>query len=132
MIGHPIHPYAARTLEQLGADPTNFAARQLSAAIASDADLVITMTKAQRDDVVESAPQQLHKTFMLSEISRIASRYHPKDLSELAVLRPQLPTQDRFDVADPIGRSQEFFDSVGTQIADLVDPLVQLCVDHSA
>jgi protein-tyrosine phosphatase len=31
------------------------------------------------------------------------------------------------DIADPIGQSGEFFATVGSQIADLLPPILELC-----
>ncbi len=127
MIGHPIHPDAARVLEELGGDVSNFAARQLTARIASDADLVLTMTKAHRDTVLELAPRQLHRTFTLSEASRLASEFNAQTVSDLAALRPQLAAHELSDVPDPIGRGAETYSMVGSQIADLLLPILELC-----
>jgi len=43
------------------------------------------------------------------------------------VLRPRLGTTDRPDIPDPIGQSPEVFAAVGTQIADLLPPIMELC-----
>jgi protein-tyrosine phosphatase len=55
MIGHPIHHDAALLLEKLGGEVSNFAARQLTSRIASEADLVLTVTRAHRRTVLELA-----------------------------------------------------------------------------
>lgn len=127
VISHPVHPDAALVLERLGGDPSNFAARQLTSKIASAADLVLTMTKAHRDTVLELAPRQLHKTFTLLEASRLAAEHNPHDLKELAALRPQLARQGQIDIPDPIGQDAAFFAAIGTQIADAVSPILDLC-----
>lgn len=126
-IGRPFHREAALVATELGGDPSLFSARQLTRRIASEADLVITMTKAHRDDVLELAPHRLHQTFTVSEIATIISRYRPENLADLAVYRPQLSPLEIVDVPDPIGRSPDFFVSVGRQIAALVPPIVKFC-----
>ena len=108
MIAHPIHHDAAVVLEKLGGDPSNFAARQLTLKIASDADLVITMTSAHRDSVLELAPRQLHRTFILSEAARLASKHNARTVADLAELRPHLVAREMSDIHDPIGRDAEF------------------------
>lgn len=125
VIGHPIHHDAARVLEELGGDVSNFAARQLSPRIASDADLVLTMTKAHRDTVLELAPRQLHRTFTLAEAARLASDYNAESVQDLAALRAQV--HDVPDIPDPIGRDPEFFAAIGTQIAGALSPILHLC-----
>jgi protein-tyrosine phosphatase len=125
VITHPIHPDAALVLETLGA--SNFAARQLTSRIASDADLVLAMTRAHRDAVLELAPRQLHRTFTLSEAARLVSECHAQTVADLAALRPQLAARELSDIPDPLGESTDFFATVGSQIAKLLPPILELC-----
>lgn len=127
VIGHPMHAEAALVLQQLGGDPAEFAARQLTAKIASSADLILTMTAKHRDRVLELSPPKLSRTFTLTEASRLASDFGAESIADLASLRPQLSVHDRPDVPDPIGQSTEVFESIGTQIAELLLPVVKLC-----
>ena len=127
VIGHPIHPDAAIALRELGGDASDFAARQLKSKIASDAELIITMTGAHRDTVLEAAPRQLKRTFTLTEAARLASMDGADTLADLAALRPHLTANDMADVRDPIGQSPEVFAAVGAQIADLLPPIMELC-----
>jgi protein-tyrosine phosphatase len=127
VIAHPIHPEAARVLEKLGGEAFDFAARQVTSRIVSDADLVLTMTRAHRDAVLELAPRQLPRTFTLSEASRLASDCNPQNVAELAALRPHLAAHALQEIPDPIGQSPEFFVMVGSQIADLLPPILELC-----
>jgi protein-tyrosine phosphatase len=132
MIAHPIHHDAALVLEKLGGDASNFAARQLTPKIASDADLVLTMTRAHRDTVLELVPRQLHRAFTLSEASRLASECNARNIAELAALRPHIAAHELSDIPDPIGQSPEFFSMIGSQIADLLAPILELCQRSSA
>jgi protein-tyrosine phosphatase len=127
VIGHPIQQDAALFLEKLGGEASNFAARQLASRIAADADLVLTMTRAHRDTVLELAPRQLHRTFTLSEAARLSSECNARHVSDLAALRPYLAAQELSDIPDPIGQSKGFFEMVGSQIADLLSPILELC-----
>jgi protein-tyrosine phosphatase len=127
LIAHPIHSDAAVVLEKLGGEVSNFSARQLTSRIASNVDLVLTMTKAHRDAVLELAPHRLNRTFTLSEAARLASEFNARTVADLAALRPQLAAQDLPDILDPIGQSAEFFAMVGSQIADLLPPILELC-----
>ena len=127
VIAHPIQRDAALVLETLGGDASNFAARQLTSRIASDADLVLTMTRAHRDTVLELAPRQLHRTFTLSEAAQLASEPSARNVADLATLRPQLTAHELSDIPDPIGQSTEFFAMVGSKIADLLPPILELC-----
>ena len=127
VIGHPIHPDAARVLEQMRAHTTDFAARQLTAKIASGADLIIAMTGTHRDIVLEAAPRQLQRTFTLTEASRLAAMEDVKILADLAGLRPRLSANEKLDIPDPIGQSPEVFAAVGAQIASLLPPIMEVC-----
>ncbi len=127
MIGYPIHHNAAAVLQRLGGDASNFAARQLTAKIASGADLVVTMTKAHRDAVLELAPNKLHKTFTLIEAARLIAECEAKTIKDLSTLRPQLAAGEMLDIDDPIGQDLEVFSRVGSQIAELLPPILELC-----
>lgn len=128
MIGHAIHREAANVLQELGGEASDFAARQLTAKIASGADLVVTMTRAHRDAVLELAPHKLHKTFTLIEAARMVSELKAKTVTDLPELRPQLATRETADIPDPIGQGPEVFSEVGSQIAELLPPILELCL----
>lgn len=127
VIGHPIHHDAALVVERLGGDASGFAARQLTPRIASDADLVLTMTRAQVDTVLELAPHKLHRTFTLTEAARLASDCNAQSVADLAALRPLLAAHERADVPDPIGQGAETYARVGSWIAYLLPPVLELC-----
>jgi protein-tyrosine phosphatase len=127
VIGHPFHPDAALVLEELGGDPSGFAARQFKPKIASAADLIITMTGTHRDIVLEAAPRQLRRTFTLTEAARLASMDGAETLADLAALRPHLTANGTADIPDPIGQSPETFEAIGSQIANLLPPILELC-----
>ena len=127
VIGHPIHRDAAVVLEELGGDASGFAARQLKSKIASSADLIIAMTSAHRDIVLEAAPRQLSRTFTLTEASRLTSMDGAETIADLSSLRRHLVIKDLADIPDPIGQSPEVFAAVGAQIAELLPPILELC-----
>lgn len=127
VIGHPIHHDAADVLQQLGGDGSDFTARQITARIVADADLILTMTRDHRNAVLELAPRKLRRTFTLAEASQLISEMGAQDVDQLATLRPELPSSDAHDILDPIGQTPEFFVAVGSQIADLLSPVVELC-----
>jgi protein-tyrosine phosphatase len=127
VVGHPIQHDAALVLQKLGGDVSNFAARQITSSIASDADLVLTMTTTHRDIVLQLAPHQLHRTFTLCEAARLASAGNARSVADLAALRPHMATEEPSDIPDPLGESEEFFAMVGSKIADLLPPILGLC-----
>ena len=127
VIGYSIHPDAAAVLEGLGGDSSNFTARQLTAKIASGADLILTMTRAHRDAVLELAPHRLHRTFTLSEASRLISEHGAQSVADLAARRSLLIADETLDIPDPIGQSPEVFAEIGEQIAHLLPPIFEVC-----
>jgi protein-tyrosine phosphatase len=78
---------------------------------------------------VVGAPRQLHKTFTLSEAARLTTDLSARSVSDLAALRPQLSRYPPADIPDPIGQSAEFFETIGSQIAHLIPPIIELCRD---
>ena len=127
VINHPVHRDAALVVEKLGGEVSGFAARQLTPKIASGADLILTMERAQRDVVLETAPRKLRRTFTLSEASKLIEAFDPTNVTDLAALRPQLSANAELDVRDPIGQGPEVFEAVGSQIAAMLPPLLELC-----
>jgi protein-tyrosine phosphatase len=85
------------------------------------------MTRAHRDKVLELAPHRLYKTFTLSEAARLASEHNARNVADLAELRPHLAAHELTDIADPIGQGAEHFAMVGSQIVDLLPPILELC-----
>jgi len=130
-VGQPIHPSTANVLKRLGGNPSGFAARQLTSRIALEADLIVTMTRAHRDAVLELAPRQLHRTFTLGEAARIIAMYEVGTVSELASRRAHLSPSQALEVADPMGQGPEFHAKIGAQIAEMLDPILEFCRDSS-
>lgn len=127
VIGHPMHPDAARVLQDLNGDPTGFVARQLTPKVALSADLVLTMTLEHLDVVLEMAPRLLHRTFTLTEAARAAAEFGARDVTSLSALRPRLRTGGDIDIPDPIGKDPGYFSSVGSTIANSLLAALDLC-----
>ncbi len=128
LVGHPIHPEASVVLEAMGGDSSHFAARRLTHRIAREADLVLGMTTAHRDAVFEVAPQLFRKAFTLTEASMLTSTYAASSVEEMAALRPVIGESNISDIPDPIGQDHGSFVGVGSQIAELLTPILQqLC-----
>lgn len=126
VISHPIHCDAAHVLRRLGGDPSNFAARQLTTKVATEADLILAMTRRHRDAALELAPHKLHRSFTLGEVATLASLYKARTVADLPVLRSQLNIHEVSEVIDPIGQEASIFSAVGAQIAELLIPTVEL------
>lgn len=124
--GSPMEPTAAQVLAGLGGDPSGFAARLLTEQTAAGADLVLTMTEGQREQVLSLAPTQAAKTFTLRQAARIAAASGAATVAELVAARPgHEPSDSTEDVADPVGLDEETFQTVGSEIADLMGLLAR-------
>lgn len=119
-----MEPTAALVLQQLGGDPEGFVARRLDTRIAQDSDMVITMSERQRSSVVKVAPRMMRVVFTLREAARIQQISGASTVAELAAARTQLSAPGPEDIVDPIGRDEETFVTVGSEIADLLLPLL--------
>lgn len=127
VVSHPIHRDAERVLAGLGGDASDFAARRLTPKIVSTADLVLTMTTAHRDSVLELSPHMLNRTFSLTEAARLAHGFDISEIADFAKFRPQLDTRTITDIPDPIGQNAEVFAAVGAQIFELLQPILEVC-----
>ena len=112
VVGAPMDASAALELSRLGGDPSDFVARQLTADLVTDADLVLTATRQLRSQVVELAPTALRRTFTLRELAALLEeRPWPGDPADLRALvaaaadwRGSVAGRgDALDVPDPIG-----------------------------
>jgi len=105
--GAPMHPYTAAALRSFGADPDRFAARRLTPDLVAAADVVLTATAAERDEVLSLTPAALDRTFTLREFARLAAHLPPAGpvqpgavVAAALGLRWRAPAGDD-DVADP-------------------------------
>src|SRR4051795_1365012 len=71
VVGSAMHPDSALVLRGFGGNPDGFVARQLTDGLVMDADLVLTMTRGHRRDVLTLAPRALARTFTLREAADI-------------------------------------------------------------
>jgi protein-tyrosine phosphatase len=67
----------------------------------------------------------------LTEAAQLAAEAEVGTVNDLAGLRPRLSTQDSPDVPDPIGLDAEVFAAVGMQIAELLPPILEVCLRTS-
>jgi protein-tyrosine phosphatase len=134
--GRQMDARSADALRALGGDPAGFRSRSLEARMADEADLVITMSRRQRREVLEKSPRGLRRTFTLLEAAELLQR---ADLTGLNLLplalrarelglrldaaRSYRPTRASDDVIDPIGRSASVHREMAASIAAALRPL---------
>ena len=98
--------------------------RRLTSEIAYDADLVIAMTEQHRAAVLNLAPAQLRHTFTLREAARLTEQSGATSLADLEAARPHFPAHYPEDISDPIGQDEQTFLTIGSEIADLLLPML--------
>lgn len=137
VVDAPIHPDSALVLRELGGEPDGFRARQLRPEHATAADLVLTMTRDHRRQVLEAAPRTLNRTFTLREAADLLSVLEGRDLTgkdfgtrarqlvaDMAEARFRRRSRDDDDVVDPINQSPEVHRRAGELIAESLTPLL--------
>jgi protein-tyrosine phosphatase len=123
LTGHRMDELAARELARLGLTDELFTARQLTAQMVGDADLVLAATKDLRSRVLEEAPVALRRTFTITEFAALvegANADSPQDLVADAAQRRSSAQVDDYDVADPVGLGADMY----REVAELIDASV--------
>jgi protein-tyrosine phosphatase len=138
VVGSAMHPGSALVLQGFGGDPEGFEARQLRADLVEDSHLVLTMTRAHRRKVLETAPRALTRTFTLREAAELlalvrddradeGARQSAHELvRDLSTARPRRRAGTDDDVPDPVGRPLEAHQEAGDLIAQALIPLLGL------
>jgi protein-tyrosine-phosphatase len=137
VVDSAMHPDSTLVLSGFGAEAGDFRARQLVDAMVTGADLVLTMTRAHRQNVLHRDPRALARTFTLREAADLVGRlgdapFPGEDLAERArnlvkgmnTARSERRSGGDDDVRDPIGEPLEVHDEVGTVIAESLLPVL--------
>lgn len=140
-VGSTMHPDSRTVLLGYGGAAGEFRARQLVAAHAADADLVLTMTRDHRREVLALEPRALHRTFTLREAADLlqliddepAGNSLPERARALVKMLGPARSRRRVDascddVLDPIGRSAEVHKEAGELIAGALLPILRRVV----
>jgi protein-tyrosine phosphatase len=138
VVGSAMHPHSALVLEGLGGNPTGFRARQLVDHMVMDADLILTMTRAHRERVLEVAPRALARTFTLREAADLVGLLGEdvgvttdglpararEWVRELASARSRRQSSAADDVRDPIDLPLDVHQAAGDGIAEALIPVL--------
>jgi protein-tyrosine phosphatase len=140
-VGEPIWPSAAAELERRGVSALGFASHPVEPALLRGADLVLTATRAHRDEVVASFPAALRRTFTWREFAWLLTGVERADvpggtpLERLAALaavaggrrgRLQAPPPHLFDVADPVEGPDGAVAVAAAEIEQALAPVIAL------
>lgn len=116
LVGAPIAEGMVALLRSAGGGTSDgFSARSLSAAMARDADLVLTMTRDQRSAAVESCPAAVRRTFTLLEFARLLDEVDQEALGPGNVA-------DRVRASAPLAASKRRQVAAGPGFDDIADP----------
>lgn len=130
MVGHGIPGPMLRCLDDDSVEGRDHSARQFTATLAREADLIICMTARHRAWCVSEAPFALKRTFLLSELATAARESAPLEGGIAGVaqavqdFRVELAGRTLDDVPDPYGGPQRDYDDAYTIIRTAVDEIV--------
>ena len=136
--GASASPGSVEAAEELGIDIRRHRATPFGRELADWADLVVTMTAEQRDEVLREAPDARAKTFTLKELVALLDALPPAadaplgdaTLERIAAAdrlraEPGMPALIDEDIVDPLGLSQLAYRAVAHEIEGLLDRLVR-------
>jgi len=136
VAGAPMDGDAALVLRGLGGDPAGFRAQPVSPDMVAAADLTLTMTRQDREDVLALAPRHLARTFTLLEaydlmchLDSHGGEGEPAErargtVSLLAAARTGRRVSEADDIPDPAGRSTRVHQEVGETVAGALLPVL--------
>jgi protein-tyrosine phosphatase len=139
LVGHPVSEPMAALLRRISVAPEPFEARRLSGQMLEEADLILSMTRAQRALIVELWPAAVRRTFTLREFARllatvdssalprgtVAGRMHAAirlATAERGRWRASPPEED--DIVDPFRRADKVYAESFGQIRSAVEQIV--------
>jgi protein-tyrosine phosphatase len=143
VVDSAMHPDSALVLGDHGAEAGDFRARQFADHMADEADLILTMSRRHRQEVLERAPRALRRTFTLREASdllRILEDDVAPDgptfthrarglVARMAAARNRRQGSADDDVRDPIGQPLEVHAEAGEAIAEALFAVLRRLVD---
>lgn len=113
--GEPVAPPMARLLTGAGADVGGFRARQLHEGLLRSTDLVLTMTRQHRAEVVELWPRAVRRSFTLLELARLAALVAVQDL-------PVGSVEDRWRALVGLAAARRHEVRAAADVDDVADP----------
>jgi protein-tyrosine phosphatase len=139
--GQPMWPEAVAELARRGQAADGFASRPVTAQLVTSADLVLTATRAHRDEVVSATPSALRRVFTWNELAwlldgvtrdEVPGEQPSERLQALPALaslrrgRRAAPARATLDVADPVGAPPAALLAAADAIAAAVGRIARL------
>lgn len=126
LVGRAIDGPSATALAELGIDPSAHRARQFEPWMAASAGLILTASRAHRDDIITHVPNAFRRVFTMKEFARYVSALAPGDPnSVVAAAAAQrghagpVPI-DEDDVGDPFRGTLEYAKEIAEEITETV------------
>lgn len=125
LVDHPMHPLTAEVLAERGLATDDFAARYLTPAMLTEADLVLGMSREHRDAATTKAPVRWKRISVAREFDEAIAG----GTADFAATRfPGDRNRPELDIADPMGRPRAEFDRVAAELDPLIDRLADWLV----
>ena len=138
VVDSAMHPDSALVLQGYGAEAGDFRARQFVEGMAYEADLILTMTRGHRRDVLHASPRALARTFTLREAAALLETLGDdtdvpgESLPErgralvqaMAAARSHRHGGEDDDVRDPISQPLDAHAEVGEAIVGALLPVL--------
>lgn len=106
-LGNPMTPQATNALIRNHIVIDTHASKSVTDNLIAQADIILVMTSAHREDLLTRYPEAAGKVRQLSEFSRGAS-----------------PAEGRVDIVDPFGGSDETYEMCCAQLTAWIDALL--------
>jgi protein-tyrosine phosphatase len=141
LVGEPMQPEAAKALVARGGDPSGFTARELTAELVTEADLVLGATREHRAAAVTFDPRASSRTLTLREFGRLLGPVGEEAIGgtdpvermrqvltaaigNRGLVPPADPRDD--DIADPYGQSRAHYERAAEEIDAALRPVIDL------
>ncbi|GLU61382.1 hypothetical protein [Paenarthrobacter ureafaciens] len=147
LAGAPMEPWPAALSRENGGDPQGAVGKKITAEMVDAADLILTMSRKQRDEFMSRYPHATRRTFTLAEFARLLGELPQGDAgssllgwpdpgtsqnisgirvlaTSAAAVRHKVQLSGADDVPDPMGRSEALHRDVARQIAALSESIV--------
>ena len=122
--GAPMDSIPAEISVLNGGNPEGKVGTRLVAAVAKEADLVLTMTQQQRDEVIQRYPRLMKRAFSLTEFALLLDET-PSDIPRAALIdaaarsRGRIEWEPAHDIDDPYRQGREVHEAVGQRIVEV-------------
>lgn len=115
LVGEPLDADIRQLLHEIHMDGSRFRGKQLTPEMVEQADLVLTVSRAIRSEVVQEHPQALAKTFAIADFADLADHLR----TARPQLDPGLSVRDRVRLA---AARRPLFPPRDAESADIHDP----------